>query len=628
MADVEKLIGKCKSYKIVSFDVFDTLLKRDVYSPGDVFSLVEIQYDSANAIQSSFSIKRRNAEKKARENSAYDEITFEEIYDQIDFTLKEKEELKQLELQVESSVLHANYEMLPLFRELIEKGKEIYLVSDMYLPSDFIRDILKRENITGYKKLYLSCDYRKTKRSGELFRVLCEEEHLNPKNVLHIGDSRYADYLGPRKVGMHSVHIQRRTMCTLYMNKPKDSAEIAEKCLYSFINSRTSGFDNRAVSLGFEVLGPIIYSYCIWLHDSIASEKGHNKIWFAARDMYLFSKAYNHLFPSDEATYVYLSRKSLRPLYALSLGNIARSGDVFARGKYSLREIIQYLGYSLNDVDITSDMDIDSKKYDIRELDMYPEVVKALTSDMITKTEEERSKLEEQYLKNCGLFDNRISFADVGWHGTTQLLLNAIQKQNGGNCSISGFYIGCLDGTIDKIGSDNYKTLLFDEDTECLFKKGIILFESLILAPHGSTVGYVVTNNEIQPILSRAEDVSFFIECIQKGAMAFVNDYSNSILSKTIQIDPCSASAAFEKLTSEPHRIEVEAIGDIEYDNFYCNKMAAPRKLSYYFLHVSDFKHDFKYSPWRIGFLYRLFKIRLPYAKLYSYVRRRMGKQT
>ena len=66
MADVEKLIGKCKSYKIVSFDVFDTLLKRDVYSPVDVFSLVEIRYDSANVIQSSFSIKRRIAEKKAK----------------------------------------------------------------------------------------------------------------------------------------------------------------------------------------------------------------------------------------------------------------------------------------------------------------------------------------------------------------------------------------------------------------------------------------------------------------------------------------------------------------------------------------------------------------------------------
>ena len=35
------LFNKCRKYNVVSFDIFDTLLKRDVFFPADVFKLVE-----------------------------------------------------------------------------------------------------------------------------------------------------------------------------------------------------------------------------------------------------------------------------------------------------------------------------------------------------------------------------------------------------------------------------------------------------------------------------------------------------------------------------------------------------------------------------------------------------------
>jgi len=628
MAHLKKLLEKCKSYEIVSFDIFDTLLKRDVYSPIDVFKIVELQYDKSTNKSSNFTNKRKTAEKFAREISQYDEITLDEIYDVIEFPEEERDILKQMELNVERSVLHVNHEIEPLFRECIASGKTVYIVSDMYLPIDFIEDLLKRESISEYKKLYLSCDYRRTKRSGDLFRIMCEEEGLKPKTIIHIGDSRYADYIAPRKIGMHSFRIPRRTSTTLYMSKPQKDSDFNESCLYSFVNTRECAYEDRGVRLGFEILGPIIYAYSCWLHNNRDIFGGKVKIWFAARDMYLFKEAYKHLFPDDESAYIYLSRKSLRPVYVAALGDITRAGDVFARGNYSFREIIKYLGYSLDDVDFSKVIDIDSRKYNIRKLETYPEIVKALSCSKIIEIEKKRAQLGEMYLEDQGLFDNKIIFADVGWHGTTQLLLQTIQKHRDDSSSIFGMYIGCLDGTKDKIGANSYKTFLFDEEDDSWFKKGIILFESMILAPHGSTAGYRVDGDSVLPVLSKPEEKTAFIESIQKGAMCFIRDYSQSILSKTIKIEKAHVSSAFERMTCKPHNEEIAAIGDLEYDNFYCNKMAAPKRLRHYVFHAKDLKTDLKYSPWRIGFLYRLLRIRLPYAKLYSYARKRQGKQT
>lgn len=630
MQNIRKLLKKCESFDIVSFDIFDTLLKRDVMEPIDVFSIIEKKYDSLlQNRKSEYSKKRLLAEKKARESSQYDEITLEEIYDVIDFSDEEKTILKQMELEIEADILHGNKSIISFYKQCIKLGKSVYIVSDMYLPQDFLEKILIREGITGYKKVFISCVYRKTKRSGLLFKVLCEEERISPKDIVHIGDSRYADYIGPRKIGIQGIHINRVECNTLYMETPTGGSSLSARCLYSFVNSRISCYESRGMRLGYEVLGPIIYAYCCWIHGVVIQSQYNYKIWFAARDMYLFKNAYERIYGDlNNGEYVYISRKSLRPMYAEAVHNITRSGDVFARGKYSLKEIVEYFGYSMDEAIIGKDIDIDLKKYDIRKLDQYPEVVKALSSVSIKKKEEELSELGNQYLKEHGLFDRNIILADVGWHGTTQLILQEIQKEKNESVSILGLYLGALDGTKKKIGDKNYDVLIFNEEDDCWFKKGIILLESLILAPHGSTKRYEIKDQAVIPVLAINEQVPTFVLDVQKGAMKFVEDYSKSVLSKMMSLSAKNISAAFENMTCRPKKEELVAIGELEYDNFYCNKMAAPKRLLYYLMHIRELKEDLKYSPWRIGFLYRLFKLRLPYAKMYAFARRKQGKMT
>ena len=50
-SDIEKICLMFDEYRIVTFDIFDTLVKRNVYSPVDVFQLIEKQYNLEHTIK-------------------------------------------------------------------------------------------------------------------------------------------------------------------------------------------------------------------------------------------------------------------------------------------------------------------------------------------------------------------------------------------------------------------------------------------------------------------------------------------------------------------------------------------------------------------------------------------------
>lgn len=57
--DVASIINQIEKYDIVSFDIFDTLLKRNVKNPTDVFEYIENKHNKAD-----FCERRIAAEKK------------------------------------------------------------------------------------------------------------------------------------------------------------------------------------------------------------------------------------------------------------------------------------------------------------------------------------------------------------------------------------------------------------------------------------------------------------------------------------------------------------------------------------------------------------------------------------
>ena len=627
--DTGKLERKIQNYKVVSFDIFDTLLKRDVYKPTDVFELVQKEYCKRFRKKSNFKELRILAEKQARAKSKYQEITLDEIYNELN--VADREIYKSLEMEMESAVLHVNPNVKPIYDSCVAKRQDIFIISDMYLPRNFLEKILKREGYKTYKAVILSADYRVTKRSGELFRTLLKNYEVKAKDVVHIGDSCYADYVGARKSGIKSIHIPRLIRNTLYLSKPDDKSDYDSRSFYAFINTRVVGCKKRGEKLGYEVLGPILFSYCQWIHDQFNKiEKKNKRLWFAARDMYLFSQVYEILYGCDQSLdYMYISRTSLRPVLTVSTGNMAESGNAFQRGECTFGDIIRRMGYMAEDICLSgTDLNM---RVDPRKLSQYANVVDALSSPSILKKEEELAQSGQQYLNEHGFLVSDIIFADVGWHGTTQYMLQKIldaKLKGTDKKKIFGLYLGCLDSTDERIGRNNYHAFAFDEEHDSEFAKGILLFEALILAPHGSTVRYRDKKGRTEPVLGEPDNVTDFLRSVQYGALKFAKEFKESVLSSNVTIDAEMCTKAFSELTMRPKKEELDTIGTMDYENFGIEKIAAPKSLRKYIRRPKLLFHDLKYSPWRIGFLYKLFKIRLPYAKIYLVLRKKQGKQT
>ncbi len=622
------LIEKCKRYDVISFDIFDTLLKRDVMAPTDVFKLIEIDYDQKNGCHSCFAQKRITAEYNLRKAYNLREVTLDEIYGELDFSPEQCCFLKNRELEFEKELLHMNPPMKKVFEYCVQQKKTIYLISDMYLPLSFLKNILQREGYTGYKRLYLSCDCGKTKRTGELFRFCLQEEDTKPQSILHIGDSIYADVIGAKRAGIRCHKIPTNINQTLYYDFPKESDTLSARSLFAFINNHGINCISRPEQLGYELLGPLIYGYCVFLH-KLPERKGR-KIWMAARDMYLFEQAYRMLFPEDDFEYVYLSRKSLRPIYTNAVGDLSKAGEAFPDKEYTLFEIIEYMGYDpeaiLQELRMSKE-----KRYNGRTLGNYSEVRSILQSPQIEEQEAMLAKTGYRYLDGRGLFSDDIILADVGWHGTIQLLLEKIRETTGKNRPLFGCYIGSCEGISSRIGKE-YCNWLFDENDDRPFMRGIVLFETMILAPHGSTIRFAEgKSGEAEPILGKPDNVSDVVKQMQNGALRFISEYRNSLLATLVDVSPEFVCKGFEKFETKPLKEELDYIGDLDYENYYKTQIAKPKSLKYYLFHMGELKHDFMFAGWRTGFLYRLFCIRLPYAKLYELGRwswRKRGKKS
>ena len=81
MYDYKNIIKQIAKYEYISFDVFDTLIKRNIENPTDLFDLVQKIYNQTNKpLLENFKEKRIEAERKARELSSHKEPNIDDIY--------------------------------------------------------------------------------------------------------------------------------------------------------------------------------------------------------------------------------------------------------------------------------------------------------------------------------------------------------------------------------------------------------------------------------------------------------------------------------------------------------------------------------------------------------------------
>ena len=308
--------------QISSFDIFDTCLVRKCGTPKnmlDVLSQKAFIHEPQEWARQEFVVARRVADHKLwQENPHY---TLQDIWAEFDWShqyIKPKKELCQLEQELEREMLVPVLSMRDKVKECRKHGDKIIFISDMYLSSDFLIDILRNSGFyQDGDALYVSCECGALKWNGELFEYVRKQENLPSfRHWHHYGDNKQGDYNVPKKLGIKCTLVNHAYTpyqqqwvdndYSLGFKYPSILAGLGRALHYS-----TEW--NTHIDFVLDIIAPF---YCSWMYQVLADaqKQGVKRLYFCARDAYQIHKialAMQPLFPEVGIEYVYMSRKAL-----------------------------------------------------------------------------------------------------------------------------------------------------------------------------------------------------------------------------------------------------------------------------------------------------------------------------
>lgn len=608
-------------YDVVSFDIFDTLIKRNLRTPTDVFDLVERQYNlkHSHSIRN-FKSNRIMAERTARKVQLQEEVTLRDIYRYLNYPCKD--ELMALECELEIAVSTPNYAIQRVYQACLKKHKTICVTSDMYLPMDTIRQILRKNGYKCYDKLFLSSHEKATKRTGQLFKEVIAKYRMPLQKIVHIGDSPRNDFLAAKKNGLDAILIRRDNNAARFCSSKPCSLEY--NLISSFIDNtlRKHNFDLYE-QYGYEVVGPILYNFTNWLHGQL-DDNNLDNIFFLARDAGIIMEIFHQKFPEyTDLHYLKVSRKAL---IAANLNDVKTMEELLSRLQIIIKptakvmDLFQAINLDFNDyVEQISNQDDFSKKV-IVELNKEE---KAKIFNSIKPDIDLRSRVQHKYLVkylNQENFEGKVAIVDIGWNGTIQHYLSQVCNQS---VDIYGYYYGLnKNKSTYKLSSILHCAgCLFDRTSGLYYQRiiqmSIALFEIAFLSTDRSTLAYTMRADKVVPIYGEPEnDVQNIkkIQKIQTGAKLFVSD---AAALDCFQINcPKDFFLNYESLIRHPKLKNLKLFNDLEYLNAGKKRLFQGRSFFFYLFHPKQFYLDLENSSCKIFFLKFIFKIPLPYYNL------------
>lgn len=573
----EKIYHTAASCRAVAFDVFGTLLCRDVGEPADLFLLRGQAFADA----------RRQAESAARA-AGRGEVTLAEIYAQPALAGVDP----RAECEAELAAVTADPALLRAARLCHARGQRVFAVSDMYLPAELIEEMLRRCGYDFLDGVFVSSSYGVQKRSGRLFRVFLRETGLQAGQVLFVGDDRRADSLGAALAGIRCLH--RPPLPPLPYTPPQ--TQLIPQACYAFAQNRRGG-------LGFETGGPLVTGFAQWLH-ARRQETPQARLLFLARDMELVLRIYRKLYPADaDVGYLKVSRQSLCPLL-LAEGRYALLCDALPRQVLTGAEVARYCGAQApagrgeQSFDLRAGKSREAAQAFLRTLEPDPEKAAACRA----------------YLAGQGLKDGTL-LVDIGSGGTTQRLLEAL-------CGVElrGLYLACD----ERLAPARAAVYLFSGRPAPLwYWMAQPLLERLISEPCGPTVGYTMVGGHAAAVTlpQQAEPAA---EAFRRGAMRYAVQWQASVLADQI-IPPDFAIQPFLQLMRAPRLADARRLGALRLEDGGVYTAASPRGWGQYLRHPAQYPKDLRASRWKIGFLKQSFRLPLPYDRAYAALAQRKG---
>lgn len=596
--------------KIYSFDIFDTCLVRKCGSPDHLFRIWADRALGKVALSYRKELinSRLRAVKAAMKKSGKEDVTLDEIYRHLpldSFQNLTIPELKRLELEVERENLSPVRQVLDLIREYRKKSKRILFISDMYLPSDFLKSLLQRFGFWEEgDRIYVSGEIGLTKYSGNLFRYVQKKENIMRCSWVHMGDNLYSDYYVPKFMFICSKRICHPYIS--YENLWRNEARLSnEKFLPSYLAGLARAYrlslphsDRLNFFVNVLLVPYFLFVYKV-LHD--ASDMGVDHLFFQARDSFVWYRMalrLQPLFPEMRFHYLYISRKVVFVSCLYDLSDYEFDLLFPDTVGYTPRQLLSSL--TLEESEFVHEFDVDELDEPLNSETLthfYDRIRLSSFAKVLLDKSKEARRLLLSYLRQEGFLNSQNpGMVDIGWRGNMNRVINYILCREENSLSYLSFFLGVRDNrhTISSMGE--YEAGYYFEDyirkPEYTYNLSALLFvlENYFSASDDSTLlRYREEKGIIYPVFS-PDAISDSVKGKNQYILSLIDGFLDLVMkTDVLRYDLSSlfediGVATLLRFASCPSKSELNILRELTFNDIY----------------VGDRKVIIKLYPWTI----------------------------
>jgi predicted HAD superfamily hydrolase/glycosyltransferase involved in cell wall biosynthesis len=591
---LEKYKALIEKSKVVSFDIFDTLVTRELANPEVVFDVAEYNHTKTEAgILSLLEERMKTAGKVLGSHQGkVDDISIDEIYDEMPLYRN-----SQIEKEAEINVCITHPIGKALYDFARSLNKKIYITSDMYLDRSTIESILIKNGFDHWDEFFLSSERRKKKDTGKLFAELtsiAKKSGIASHEILHIGDNWIGDIKFARKAGLNAARftpIYESDDKLITLNEEQQSKLSQNGRIWDSFSTQTTRLwanehpelaSDFYTKLGFELTGPLA-SMMAMHSKKLADAEQITQIVFMARDGRIIKKAFDTLYKKEldegkyESQYLHLSRATV---VAATFEPKLTSNDLYflIEGLHLAEKSIAYFLNKAN-LNTQDKVIIDKVEQYFKSINYVPNwddfaqlsgLLESLSEEIYKANESHRKGLE-YYLKEHGISSAaKVMVVDVGWLLNIQSRLSNFIQRSGSETQLIGSYVG----TRERINKSlQHSSLLYDFGEPSIYSRfleeNVTLFEVLFSSPEPSAAAIVALDGKaelkLKPLGMPLPKEYIVAQKLQMGAEAFFEklaDAQKSYLPNVVSTD--YFFSIFEALVHNNSDIAKAELGNFE----------------------------------------------------------------
>ena len=514
----ENLIQQIRNVEVVSFDLFDTLIARNILWFEDLVEIIEQKLHNKGVDIRDFVQKRISLEKKL---SCGRSPKLEEIYAELLKDLNVEDfnafELAELEYRTDCELICPRKDMIGLIHQIKKLGKSVYITTDSYYTKQQIEFLLKQNGIDEIDGVIVSCEYD-TKKTEKLFEKLIEA--AGTSRIIHIGDDIASDIESAMAWGLKSFHIYNTEELLDKvggLGLISDNMNLSDRIRIGMFKTRlfNSPFQfedsekkitvKDVEDLGYLFIAPIILDFVEWFSEQVDKYKLKN-IWFSARDGYLIQKVFALMFPDTKSDYFLTSRISAIRAGVDSVSDVKYVDDM------------KYCGGVEDNLKIR--FGIDAEKIDPRNVEEKNIGLMRYAKVILNVSREKRINYQK-YIEKLNVKEGGIAFFDFVAKGTCQMYIERMLKN-----PIKGLYFLQLEPEYMK--NKKLDILPFytekERDKSAIYDNYYIL-ETVLTSPDASVEEFDQKGNAKYAKETRNDKDINCIEQVQNGILEYVNKY-------------------------------------------------------------------------------------------------------